>query len=217
MSVSGATVRERRPMPRAACRASISSTSNAHSRWPERTRLAPCSTDASNQACFTISTMSGESAGARALPVFIRSSDAVEVGRQRAPDRPPTCAGSPRTRCRYDRAGRSADARFRRCSECADAVTPAAAFQSATADIVQSSDQWLQLYRAHVVPRFHPRTVFPAERAASPDYPARSVRSDKRIFAAAVARSVRFVTLIALQCRHANSASIGAVFIGACT
>ncbi len=63
-------------------RASMSSASNAHIRWPERTRLAPCSTEASSQPCFTISTMSGESAGARALPVFMRSSDSVQVSQQ---------------------------------------------------------------------------------------------------------------------------------------
>ena len=35
---------------------------------------APCSTEASSQACLTMSTISGDSAGARALPVFSWSS-----------------------------------------------------------------------------------------------------------------------------------------------
>ena len=65
-------------------RASVSSASNAQSRWPERTRLAPSSTEASSQACLTISTISGESDGARALPVFIRSSARLRSGSKRA-------------------------------------------------------------------------------------------------------------------------------------
>ncbi len=51
-------------------RARVSSASSAHNRWPERTRDAPCSSDASSQACLLSSTMSGDSDGARELPVF---------------------------------------------------------------------------------------------------------------------------------------------------
>ncbi len=55
-------------------RASVSSASRAQSRWPERMRGAPCSSDASSQACLLSSTMSGANDGARELPVFSFSS-----------------------------------------------------------------------------------------------------------------------------------------------
>ncbi len=54
-------------------RASPSSASIAHSRWPERIAPAPASTEARSQACFISSTRSGAKPGGRALPLRSRS------------------------------------------------------------------------------------------------------------------------------------------------
>jgi hypothetical protein len=56
-------------------RAKVSSASSAHSRWRERSTGLPISSEANSQACLLSSTMSGDSAGGRALPVCIRSSE----------------------------------------------------------------------------------------------------------------------------------------------
>ncbi len=71
---ASAGMRSSWPETSRARRASVSSASNAHNRWPERRRDWPCSTEASSHACLASSTISGDRLGARALPVFIRSS-----------------------------------------------------------------------------------------------------------------------------------------------
>ncbi len=58
-------------------RARPSSASSAASMWPERTLPVPPSSEASSQASFSQVMMSGESAGARALPVRSLSSARV--------------------------------------------------------------------------------------------------------------------------------------------
>ena len=72
-----------------------------------------CSTDASNQGCLTISTMSGESAGARALPISCGRESAGDPPAGR-PGRSPTVAAPRRNPYRCDRASRSPYARSRR-------------------------------------------------------------------------------------------------------
>ena len=137
-----------RPTPRARRRASISSASSAHSRWPERMRFAPCSTEASSQACLTISTMSGDSDGARALPVFIRSSDAVEIGRQtRRID-------LPMAQDRGDVGVGAVEQADQHMLDLDIVVGPQGrqacrTLQRSPADVVQPSDQRLQLNRGH--------------------------------------------------------------------
>ena len=140
----------------------MSSASNAHIRWPDRTRLAPCSTEASNQACFTISTISGESAGRAGVAGLHPVERAGEVGQQAgrldlpsAQDRGEIGIGfieqSDQEMFDLDIVVGAQGGRASRCLE------------RAAAHVVQASDQWFQLYWAHVfvIP---PGTSFPSDR-----------------------------------------------------
>ena len=91
----------------------------------------------------------GRQRGARALPVFIRSSARVEVGQQARPGRSRSGAGSRRGRYRTYRAGRSADARSRHCSGCGQRSRRPRP-RARGGRLVQASDQRFQLYWAHV-------------------------------------------------------------------
>ena len=124
-----------------------------------------------------MSTISGESAGARALPVFIRSSDPVEVGQQPgrfdfpfAQDRGEVGIGTIE----------QADQQMFDLDIVVSAQSRNASrrLEGTTANIVQASDQWLELYRAHGLSRFF-QDIFPGGPAERTDYPATSVRSTR--------------------------------------
>ncbi len=80
---ASAGIRNSWPEASRARRASASSATSAQMRCPERSRVSPCSTEASSHASLARSTISGDRLGARALPVRMRSSARPRSARSR--------------------------------------------------------------------------------------------------------------------------------------